>query len=284
MQSSFYASLKPILTCMPPQNESPLALRVRALSLLASATKPPPDDPAEAAARETALNSIATNLTLISHQSYLSSSAAFATSPLGDQPRIAAQCEAAFTGPFPFFFFLFFSFFFGCLFLSHVSAADRYSTITASLISSAATIFLHSSSSHFSSFIAPYSACGLDTSTTPPPSTHPHLRLASSHIFTLLRTSLSLSPSAPPPTHSPFFGCALLVAAQGALLGAQSDQRGEWRSLQVLSDLELAEWVLDVQATRWSIAGTVLGQVKALKAATFRGVGLGDQLLLSQGV
>ena len=150
---------------------------------------------------------------------------------------------------------------------------------TASLIASAATIFLLTSSSHFSSFLAPFSPCGLDTSSAPPLNTHPLLRGASSHIFTLIRTSLSLAPSAPPPTHSAFFGCSLLVAAQGMLLTLQSEQ-SSWKNVQVLSDIELAEWVLGVQAKRWSVAANVLGQVKALKAATFGGVGLGSQLLL----
>ncbi|KAL8280923.1 hypothetical protein RQP46_006602 [Phenoliferia psychrophenolica] len=225
-------------------NDSPLALRIRALSLLSAATRPPPDNPGEEAARANALNTLANNLTLITHQTYLASCATLSATAT-DQPRIAAQCEAAFMG---------------------------------SVIASAATIFLLSSSSHFSSFLAPYSPCGLDTSSTPPSAIIPLLRVAASHIISLVRTSLSSL--APPPTHSPFFGCSLLVAAQGTLLSLQNEQ-GAWRSVEVIGDVELLEWLLGLQAKKWSIAGKTLGQVKALKVATFGAVGLVDRLLLS---
>ena len=89
----------------------------------------------------------------------------------------------------------------------------------------------------------------------------------------------SLSPIAPAPTHSPFFGCSLLVATQGTLLTLQKNH-SPWRSVEVLGDVELLEWLLVQQAKRWAVAGKVLGQVKSLKAAAFGSVGLVDRLLV----
>lgn len=87
-------------------------------------------------------------------------------------------------------------------------------------------------------------------------------------------------------SHSPFFGCAILVATQGALLTFDSEESSlqnggqghesqtasfragiSWRAVQVRSHLDLAEWILSEQAIRWTGAGMILKEVKALRSA-----------------
>lgn len=169
------------------------------------------------------------------------------------------------------------------------------------LIASAATIFLLSSSSEFSAYIAPAFPCGLDTISAPPPvEMHNALRIASNQIFDFLAMS-------PTPlikaegvdagmisqvVHSPFFGCAVLVATQGSLLTAELDDiflldssttameadgqiqissasidnSKRWRAFQVRNQLDLAETILEEQSWRWQGAGTIWKEVRQLRS------------------
>lgn len=169
------------------------------------------------------------------------------------------------------------------------------------LISSASTIFLLSSSSEFSAYIAPAFPCGLDTISAPPPvEMHNALRIASNQMFDFL--ALSPAPLVKtegveagrisPVVHSPFFGCAVLVATQGSLLTAELDDillldssstsmeadgqvqissvsidnSKRWRAFQVRNQLDLAEKILEEQAWRWSGAGMVWKEVRQLRS------------------
>lgn len=235
----------------PTQADSPFSLRIRAVSLLLSSTEPPSPTELDPTPRIEALNTVASTLSLLSRHSYLTSCTILASLPPShpSYPSISASREAAFM---------------------------------ASLISSASTVFLLSSSSLFASFAASAFPCGLDTTSTPPISTHAILRIASSHIFSLIRTSLN--PAVPPAVHSPFFGCSLLVASQGAMLTLQTGESDDWRGAGVLSDLELAEWVLAGQERRWSAVGGVLRELRMLRLAVYGASERGAQLLLSSVV
>lgn len=151
--------------------------------------------------------------------------------------------------------------------------------VAAFLISSASTVFLLSSSSVFSSFVASAFPCGLDTTTVPARSSHYLIRSASQNIFSLIRTSLS--PSIPAGVHSPFFGCSLLVAAQGTLLTMQPEEGSQSSGNDVMGDLQLAEWMLEQQSKMYRVAGGLLKEVRMLRMSVYGGSDEGAQLLLS---
>lgn len=233
----------------PGDLDSPPALRIRALSLLVTCSQPPDSTASEAevASRMQALSTVASNLSILAHQSYLTSCGSLSSTSPADLPNVLAGREAAFM---------------------------------ASLIASASTIFLLSSSSYFSNLVASAFPCGLDTTCDAPLSAHHLINLATRNIFELLRTSLS--PQLPAASHSPFFGCSLLVATQGRLLtlAKEVNEIGDWDRVGAISDIELAEWELAMQAKRWGVAQGLLKEVKSLRLAVC-GVTTAPTLLLN---
>lgn len=126
-------------------------------------------------------------------------------------------------------------------------------------MASAATIFLLSSSSIFSTFAAPAFACGIDSTSKPPPSAHGLIVAAAEQIIAIVRASLD--PAFPPPVHSPFFGCGLLIAVRGLLIGNEGQEvhGGTEREVQ------LVEGVLQGQANLWQEARSLLNEVGMLR-------------------
>lgn len=78
--------------------------------------------------------------------------------------------------------------------------------------------------------------------------------------MTLLR--LSLDPTRPAPVHSPFFGCSLLVAVRGLLIGDEDERQ---RDVSTTRDIKLAERVLEAQAVKWEEAKSLLSEVGVLQ-------------------
>jgi hypothetical protein len=89
-----------ILMYLVSQLDSPASLRIRALSLLVTCSKSPDETSDEAAvvSRMQALSTVASNLSILSHHSYVNSCGSIAaTSPI-ELPRVLAAREAAFMG------------------------------------------------------------------------------------------------------------------------------------------------------------------------------------------
>lgn len=144
-------------------------------------------------------------------------------------------------------------------------ARDYYRTsrdegvFIAAIMSNAATIFLLSSSSIFSTFSAPNWACGIDTSSQPPTSAHGLIIASAKQIIQMV--TLSMDPAFPPPIHSPFFGCGLLIAVRGLLIGNEEGQPQESTEREV----QLVEGVLSGQGQTWEEARALLNEVSILK-------------------
>ena len=68
------------------------------------------------------------------------------------------------------------------------------------------------------------------------------------------------------------------------MLTLQTGESDDWRGAGVLSDLELAEWVLAGQERRWSAVGGVLRELRMLRLAVYGASERGAQLLLSSVV
>lgn len=122
------------------------------------------------------------------------------------------------------------------------------------LIASAATIFLLSSSSVFSTFAAPAFACGIDSTSNPSPSARRLTASAAQQIMNLVRAA---SDSAAP--RSPFFGCGLLVAVRGLLLSDELEGAGTEK------DVQLVESVLEREAAKWEESRLLLAEVSMLR-------------------
>lgn len=81
--------------------------------------------------------------------------------------------------------------------------------------------------------------------------------------------------------HSPFFGCSLLVAAQGTLLTMEPEDGSQWSGNAMMGDLQLAEWMLEQQSKMWRCAGGLLKEVRMLRMSVYGASEQGTQLLLS---
>ncbi|ORY79729.1 hypothetical protein BCR35DRAFT_94195 [Leucosporidium creatinivorum] len=149
----------------------------------------------------------------------------------------------------------------------YVQAAAYYTStrteaaFMTAIMSSAATIFLLSSSSIFSTFAAPAFACGIDSTSKPPASAHGLIVAAAQQIIAIVRASLD--PSFPPPVHSPFFGCGLLIAVRGLLIGNEGEGQGVQEGTE--REVQLVEGVLQGQAGLWQEARSLLNEVGLLR-------------------
>jgi hypothetical protein len=156
-------------------------------------------------------------------------------------------------------------------------AASREMAFMASLMASAALIYLHTTS-----YASCVFACGIDVTKSVPPSVSSHVRDASQRIFTLLRDSLSLPLTHS--THSPFFACSQLIAAHGGLLTLdQPNESRTWSRAAVASNLELGEWELRRQALRWPCAQQAVEEIERLRFGLCADIG-GKNVRLMLGV
>lgn len=110
------------------------------------------------------------------------------------------------------------------------------------------------------SFAASAFVCGLDSTTELTRETLFPVKRASRFIFDLLRESYS-----PKASHSPFFGCSLMIASTGTLSTLADGTSTEWDSVQISSDLELAEFLLNIQTNRWRGTQHILDSVRRMR-------------------
>ncbi|BGP43410.1 hypothetical protein JCM10449v2_007445 [Rhodotorula kratochvilovae] len=155
-------------------------------------------------------------------------------------------------------------------------ASQRSSLFSAGLISQTSVVLLLSSLSPLSPLIAPLLPCSLDTTSPPHPSARGLIASAARAIVALVR-AYAPSTGAPPPegdptgerTHSPWFGCCLVVAARGCLLAAEDtppQAPGAQAELaQLAADLDLCEAELTRQARHWPASGTLAAEVGLLR-------------------
>lgn len=108
-----------------------------------------------------------------------------------------------------------------------------------------------------SSYAASAFVCGFDSVQQLPSTALGPIRKAGVHIFNLIRSSRALGS-----THSPFFGCSILVASQGMMLSLEEEA---WAKSSVASDLELGQEVLKQHSERWKGSAMILNEVKRLR-------------------
>ncbi|GAA5911512.1 hypothetical protein JCM5296_000913 [Sporobolomyces johnsonii] len=157
-------------------------------------------------------------------------------------------------------------------FTSATLAAACESALLAASIAPASIVLLLSSTSSFSSWIAPALHCSLDTTSKPSGPARLGARRAASQILAAVRASISSEGPGATRTHGPLYGCSLLVAAWGLLLGAelalcgaQEDGAGAVHAVALEGDLDLCEAVLRQQARRWSCAESLATEVGLLR-------------------
>ncbi|KAK4699603.1 hypothetical protein P7C70_g6656, partial [Phenoliferia sp. Uapishka_3] len=136
-------------------------------------------------------------------------------------------------------------------YVNETNLVEREAAFMATMLSSAALIHFIAASYASTGF-----TCGLDPTVRPSRESREFIRTSSNMIFATLRDSLR--PGVPRTRHSPFWGCALLAASHGLLLSMNTFEDGEmelegdeWRRAAIVSNLEVADWVLRDHKARW---------------------------------